>query len=171
MPKEIHLASPKMIAELVEQYNKELYSYLVYLQLAAIVERDNYIGFAKFFKKRAEEELVHSNKFFEFISDVNGLAQVKAMKEPKVNDDSLLGLFKQALDHEQFITDSISKLYEMSLKGKQHTAANFLLWFINEQVEEESSLDVIISNLERSKGNEAAILSLQEDLVELISGD
>ena len=47
---------------------------------------------------------------------------------------------------------------------KEAPADNFLIWFIDEQVEEEASLDVILTNLKRSEGNEAAILKIQESL-------
>ena len=127
-----------------------------------MVERDNYLGFSKLFQDRAAEELEHAHKFFTFISDADGTAYINAMEEPKIKDESLLGLFRQALKHEQFISDSIFKLKELAVSDKEHPTEQFLAWFIEEQVEEEASLDVIISNLERIDGNEAAILELQE---------
>lgn len=164
MPKKNHIVGPKMLKLLVEQYNREMFSALVYLQLAAVVERDNYLGFSQFFQGRAYEEWDHAHKFSKFISDAGGLAQLKAMPEPKVPKESLLDLFKQALDHEQMISDKIFKLKELAIKSKEYPTENFLIWAIREQLEEEASLDTIITNLERVKGDEAAVLAIQEGL-------
>ena len=44
------------------------------------------------------------------------------------------------LKHEEFISASINELYAVCVTEKDFTTANYLQWYINDQVEEENTL-------------------------------
>jgi ferritin len=163
MIKENHLIGGEMMDLLIAQYSREMHSAMVYFDLASYVESANYLGFSKFFQSRAAEELEHAHKFFTFICDGGGIARLETLESPhKFEDPTLIELFEKALEHEQYITDNIYKLKEFALANREHATDNFLIWFVEEQVEEEASLDVIITHLQRAEGNEAAVLEIEE---------
>jgi ferritin len=56
-------------------------------------------------------------------------------------------IFEEVLKHEQFVTASINKLYEVALAEKDYPAQVMLQWFIEEQVEEEANATAILENL------------------------
>jgi ferritin len=61
-------------------------------------------------------------------------------------------LFQEVLKHEQFVTASINEIVSLALEEKDFNTYNFLQWFVNEQIEEESSANAILDKL-RLVGN------------------
>ncbi|HCX60164.1 MAG TPA: ferritin, partial [Candidatus Cloacimonas sp.] len=54
---------------------------------------------------------------------------------------------KMALEHEQFISKSINDLMDLAIKENDHATRSFLQWYVDEQVEEEASVDRIVNML------------------------
>jgi len=73
---------------------------------------------------------------------------LKSIPQPATKFKSPLDVFKLVLEHEQKVTASINKLYELAVKEKDYASQSFLQWFINEQVEEEKNATDIINMLE-----------------------
>jgi ferritin len=55
--------------------------------------------------------------------------------------------FQMALEHEKFISKSINELMDLAIKENDHATRSFLQWYVDEQVEEESSVDRIVNML------------------------
>jgi ferritin len=51
------------------------------------------------------------------------------------------------LKHEEYISESINDLYAVCTKEKDFTTANYLQWYINEQIEEESTVRSILDQI------------------------
>lgn len=62
---------------------------------------------------------------------------------------SPLEAFKAAYKHEQFITGTIDKLVKIAEEENDNPAKIMLQWFVEEQVEEESSTKKVVDLLER----------------------
>ena len=56
-------------------------------------------------------------------------------------------MFKDALKHEQEVTQKIYGLVDLSLEMRDHASNTFLQWFVTEQVEEEATASEIIQQL------------------------
>lgn len=56
-------------------------------------------------------------------------------------------MFEEVLKHEEFITASINEMVELTLEEKDYTTNNFLQWFVEEQIEEESSAKAILDKI------------------------
>ena len=52
-----------------------------------------------------------------------------------------------AQKHEAYITGRINHLMDLAIKEKDHATANFLNWFVAEQVEEEDSVNEVVQKL------------------------
>ena len=52
---------------------------------------------------------------------------------------SVLATFEDTLEHEKKVTAMINNLCDIADEDKDRAAANFLAWFIDEQVEEEEN--------------------------------
>jgi ferritin len=149
-----------------DQINKELYSAYLYLSMAAHFEAATLPGFAKWMRIQAQEEQGHALRFFDYLNDRSGRVLLKPIAGPQTEWKTPFEVFNQVLEHEQQVTASIHKLYEVALKDNDYATQVMLQWFINEQVEEEKSASQIIEQLKRIDAHESALLILDHELGE-----
>ena len=68
-------------------------------------------------------------------------------------------------------TASINALYELATTLNDHATKSHLQWFIDEQVEEEKSMEDIIAMLDRVKNDATGLLFLNDKLAARNSAD
>lgn len=158
------MLSDKMEEQLNEQINAEIYSGYLYYAMEAYFEDEDLTGFASWMHIQAQEELLHAQKFFDFINERGGRVELDAIEKPKKDWNSPLEAFQDAYEHETKVTDRINKLYDLALKENDHATASFLNWFIDEQVEEEASADEIVNKLKRIGDSGHGIFMLDNEL-------
>ena len=154
------MLSKKVEKALNEQLNAEMYSAYLYLSMAAWFESQNLPGFASWMRVQTREENAHAMKFFGFVNERRGRVTLKAIEAPAQEWKSPLAAFEAALEHEQYITGRIGDLVNLAGAEKDHATAAFLQWFVNEQVEEEASVDRIVQQLKMAKDAPGALLML-----------
>jgi len=141
------MLNKKMEQALNAQINAELYSSYLYYAMSAHFQNINFPGMANWMKVQAQEELIHVQKYFDFIGDRSGAVALSAVDAPPKKWASPLAAFEAALEHEQLVTSKINKLAELATQIKDHATLNFLQWFIAEQVEEEATAEAIVHKL------------------------
>ncbi|TFE31810.1 ferritin [Cohnella luojiensis] len=132
-----------------DQLNFELYSAHVYLAIAAYCSGESLDGFANFFMVQAEEEKFHAMKIYKYLNDRGKRVTMAGMDTPNNEYTSTLDAFEHAYAHEQEVTRRIYHLSDLAMNDREHATIQFLKWFIDEQVEEESMFDSIINKLKR----------------------
>ncbi|MDD4084815.1 MAG: ferritin [Acidaminococcaceae bacterium] len=137
----------KMQAAINDQVQKEFYSAYLYLAMSAYCEERNLPGFAKWLRLQYHEEIEHGMKLMDHLLERGGSAKLAAIEAPPSEFGSPKAIFEEVLKHEQFVTASINKLYEVALAEKDYPAQVMLQWFIEEQVEEEANATAILENL------------------------
>ncbi|QZY57560.1 ferritin [Crassaminicella profunda] len=160
------MISEKLMQALNDQINYEFYSANIYLAMAAFCAHEDLDGFANFFKVQAEEEKFHAMKFFDYVVEMGGRVTMSALDEPQNEYTSMLDAFKKGLEHEKLVTERIYKLTDLSMEEREHATISFLKWFIDEQVEEESTFGSIIKKLERISDNSNALYMLDAELAQ-----
>ncbi len=100
-------------------------------------------GIAAWLYAQADEERGHMLKFIKYVNERGGSAVIPEFKKPPVKYKGIPELFAEVLKHEKFITASISEVLETAIAEKDHATANWIQWFVKEQVEEESSAQLI----------------------------
>jgi ferritin len=146
------------------QINEEYFSSYLYLSIAAYFESLNLQGFANWMRIQAQEEYIHSMKFYDYVIHAGGKVTLKAIKEPKTNWKSIVEAFADTLEHEQHITDLVNKLTTLSMKENDHATYSFLKWFVDEQVEEMANATQILHELKLVENNNAGVLMLDREL-------
>lgn len=141
------MLSPKIEKALNEQLNREFFSAYLYLSMSAYCSSLSLDGFANWMRVQYDEEFFHAMKFYSYIIDRGGKVTLESIDKPQTDWKGVIDVFSATLEHERFITSSINELATLSLEDKDHATANFLQWFINEQVEEESTADNILNKL------------------------
>jgi ferritin len=147
-----------------KQLNAELYSSYLYLSMAAYFESIRLKGFANWMRVQAQEELLHSMKFYDYIQERGGRVILASIDEPQTQWDSPLAAFKHVYQHEQKVTGLINNLVTLALSEADHATHNFLQWFVAEQVEEEASADEIVQKLGLLGEERSGLFMLDKEL-------
>ncbi len=156
--------STSMEKAMNDQINAEFESAYLYLGMAAWLESANFPGFAQWMRAQAQEETEHAMKFFEHIVERGGTPTLTAIKAPPKSWQSPLAAFQASYKHEQYISGRINKLMDMAVKAKDYASQSLLQWFIDEQVEEEASVDEIVQKLKMVKGSAGSLLMFDHKL-------
>lgn len=129
------------------QVEREGYSSSLYLAMASWAEVNGFNGIAAWMFSQSDEERVHMLKFIKYINERGGKALMPALKKPPSEFKNVEDLFREVLKHEEFITISINEIVEIALDVKDFNTVNFLQWFLTEQVEEESSVRIVLDKI------------------------
>lgn len=155
----------KQVEEAINrQIKNEEHSARIYMAMASWCETKGYRGAAAFLYKQSDEERMHMLKFIKFLNDRGGYAQLQSLDTPKADFNTLLEIFEGALKHEQFITKAINDIYAITLEEKDYTTGNFLQWYINEQIEEESTEREIIDKIHLVGDDKAGMFHIDKEL-------
>jgi ferritin len=157
------MLSKKLQDAMNEQMKNEFYSAYLYKGMQAYFEGEELKGFGNWFRVQALEELTHGDKFFAFINEAGGKAELRAIDAVPVAYKSPLQAYEAALKHEQFVTAQINQLTDLARKESNHAAQIFLQWFVTEQVEEEANATSYVRKLKLVKGDGRGILLLDQE--------
>ena len=127
----------KMEKALNDQLNAEMASGYLYLSMATYFEDKDLPGFGNALRVHAQEELDHAMKFYDYILHKGGSVVLQALDTPKREWKNTVEVYEEILEHEELVTSLIHDLVDLSIKIKDHATNQFLLWFVEEQVEEE----------------------------------
>lgn len=139
----------ELLEQALDQINFEFESSYLYLSMSTWAADNGYPGTAKWMDKQAEEEIEHGKKMMHFLQEVNERVLLKPIAAVPTDFPGFIDLFNLSLEHEKKVTARIHALYEAALAEKNYPMANLYTWFIDEQVEEESTLVDIITRLEK----------------------
>lgn len=156
--------SQKLVDAVNEQINKEIFSEYYYLSMAAYFESENLPGFANFFIVQAEEERFHAMKFFHYLNERGARVILEAIDKPETEFKSPLEVFELAYKHEVFVSESINNLMDIAISENDHAMKGFLQWYVEEQVEEEASMDDYVNRLKRIGDHGYGVFMLDKEL-------
>jgi len=158
------MISEKIVKAFNEQIKHELESSYLYLSMAAYFHAEGYDGMAQWMKAQAQEEEMHAMKFFDHLRGRDGRVELYALAQPQKEWASPLEAFKAAYEHEKFITSKIDELVKLAQEEEDYPASIMLQWFVEEQVEEETSTSEIVKMLERIGDAGHAVVMLDREL-------
>jgi ferritin len=72
-------------------------------------------------------------------------------------------VFEHSLKQEQLVTQQINELFEVAEQVKDHASKNLLLWFLNEQMEEEKTVRDMLDRLKFAGDDRASLLVLDRE--------
>ncbi len=158
------MLSKKVEEALNAQINSEFWSAYFYLSMSSYLARAGYPGFSKWFSIQFKEEQDHAHIIVNYILSRGGKVTLKPIKEVKTEWASPLNCFEETLEHENMVTSMINELYSVALEEKDFATQSMLKWYIDEQVEEEKSVQDIIDNLKLIKDNGFGLYMLDKEL-------
>ena len=158
------MLTDRMAEALNAQLNAEIYSAYLYLSMAAFYESLGLPGFASWMRVQRLEELIHALKFFDYIVEAGGRVLLRPIDGPPTEWEGALGPFEAAYAHEQKVTGLINALVEVAKEEKDDATAEFLQWYVDEQVEEEESASSVVEKIKSAGGSDAELEKLDGEL-------
>lgn len=144
------LISKTMNQRMNEQVGNEFGASLQYVQIATYFDGEGLPMLARHFYKQSEEERDHAMKFVRFINDASADLQIPSVPAPRAGFKSAEEAVQQALDWEMTVTKQINGLMDLAIKDNDHISKQFLDWFMEEQLEEVSSMDTLLRMVRRA---------------------
>lgn len=132
-----------------------------YIAIAIYFDMEGLPDLAAHFYRQSEEEREHAMKFIHFMLDTGAQPMIPDLPEFRNDFDSAEDAVSYALKQELTVTDQINNIMTIAIAEGDHASAQFLQWFVDEQVEEVSSMEQLLQTIKHAGGT----LLLVEDFV------
>ena len=143
------MPSERFVDELNAQIGRELAAAHQYTAVAAFYDRETFPRLAKLFYDQADEERGHAMKMVNYLRDTNSPMQARRdqgaahrVRGPRRADRA------RAREREEGHRP-IGKLFEIARETDDYASESFMQWFVDEQVEEEATMDSLLQVAER----------------------
>ncbi|MFV0376421.1 MAG: ferritin [Mangrovibacterium sp.] len=146
------------------QINAEIHSAYLYLSMSAWLQSKGLPGFANWMKIQYQEELTHAMKFFNYVHERGGRVLLEPIAGVEQEFASIIDAFEKTLAHEQKVTSMINGLVDVAIGASDHATQSFLKWFVDEQVEEEATVQGILDDLRLINGQGNGLFLLNREL-------
>jgi ferritin len=147
-----------------EQINKEFYSAHLYLAMAAQFEDMNLPGFANWMRVQFQEEEFHAMKLLDHMVERGMRVDLKQIDAPPRDWESAFDIFAEAYDHEVKVTGMINDLVKIAMEENDFASHQFLLWYVEEQVEEEDSTSTVRDNIKMVQDMPGGLYMLDKEM-------
>lgn len=158
------MAIYKQVADLLnEQINKELFSAYLYVAIADHFEDRGLAGFAHWYLIQAAEEVDHAMIIRRFLVDNEFRPELGPIEKPSGFFEDDMAALQAALEHEEYVTRSIHRIYTVAQDASDYLSMQMLEWFIAEQGEEETNAHQMIRNMELFGGDRGGLYKLDRE--------
>ncbi len=144
------LISKAMNEAMNMQIGSELAASNQYITIASYFDREQLPELADFFFRQSDEEREHAMKFVHYILEAGGEVDIPAIEPAQGSIASAQEAVQMALDWEMEVTKQINGLMDLAIRENDHLAQNFLRWFVDEQLEEISTMDELLGVIRRA---------------------
>ena len=156
----------KLQTLLNEQVNNEHGAALIYTQLAYEMDNLSFPGMRDWFFKQAEEEREHAQKFAEHLLDRGYRVELEDIQVGSVKAATPLDAFEASLAHEQKVSEQIREIARTADAAGDLDSRGLINWFLEEQVEEESTVSEIIDQLKLVGNDGSGLLRVDGSLAQ-----
>ncbi len=92
-------------------------------------------------------------RLVKYVVDAGGTIAIPAIPAPKSDFGSAEEAVRSALEWELTVTRQINHLVDLAIEHGDHLSKQFLDWFVNEQLEEVSSMETLLRMIQRAGEN------------------
>lgn len=146
-----------LVKALNDQLNAEYYSAYLYLSMSSYAEHAGFKGIAHWLFIQAREEMAHGTHIYHHILERGALPVLGDIKAPEASYSGIKELFEKTLAHERHVSELISRIATLAQEEKDHATYHFIMWYVDEQVEEEAAAEDILNRINLT-GNNTALL-------------
>lgn len=99
-----------------------------------------------------------------YLNSRDAKVELKPLAEVRTQWDSVLEMFQETLKHEKVVTSLINNLAAIAAEDRDFASSNMLVWFVNEQVEEEENARDQIFAAEAVENDKYGMYQLDKEL-------
>ena len=158
------MLSKKLLGALSDQINAEYYSAYLYLAMSASADQLGLKGTANWLFCQAQEEMAHGTRMYQYVLERGEAPSFLSIAQPPTTYADINDIFEKVLSHEQAVTKSVNAIATLAMEESDHACYQFIMWFVNEQVEEEASASDILGKLKLLEGNKGILLTVDNEL-------
>ena len=158
------MLSNKLHEAINAQINAELWSGYLYLAMSMDAEMKGLKGVANWFYVQYLEEQDHARIFMNYLNSRDAKVTLLPIEAVPTQWNSVLEMFVQTLEHEKKVTSLINNLAAIANEDRDFASINRLVWFVDEQVEEEETAREMIAAVEAVEGNKYGMYMLDKEL-------
>ena len=143
------MPSERFVEALNDQNGREFLAAHQYTAIGVFYDALTFPRLAKFFYDQAEEERGHALKMVNYLRDTGSELSLGAVGAPRAEFADHIEPIKLALEQEKKVTVAISDITKIARDTNDFASEGFMQWFVDEQVEEESTMDALLQVAER----------------------
>ncbi len=147
------LISERMAKALSDHLASEYWAAIQYTMISSYFSREALPQLASLFRSQVAEELMHAQKIVDYVTEAGGTAEVPAIPEGQADFGSVEEAVQLALDAELRVAKAFDDLMDLAIEERDHLARGFLQWFVDEQLEEVSTMDDLLKVVRRAGDN------------------
>ena len=158
------MLSERLHAAINNQINAELWSAYLYLSMSMDAEAKGLKGVSNWCYVQWLEEQDHARILMNYLNSRDAKVELKPIAEVRTEWSSVLEMFQETLKHEKVVTSLINNLATIAAEDSDFASSNMLVWFVNEQIEEEESAREMIFAAESVEGDKYGMYQLDKEL-------
>ena len=121
--------------------------------ISAYFSREALPQLATMFRNQSSEELMHAQKIVDYVTEAGGVVAVPPIPAGEPEFASVEAAVQIALDSELKVAKVFDELMDLAIEERDHLARGFLQWFVDEQLEEVSTMDDLLKVVRRAGDN------------------
>ena len=138
------MISKKLAAAINEQIGHELQASHQYYLIAAYFDNLALKNLSGMFFRQGNEEHEHAMKFAKYVVEAGGDLAIPAIPAPQYAFKTVEEAVQKSVDWEWEVTRRINALMDIAREEKDYLGQGFLQWFIDEQLEEVSTMETLL---------------------------
>ena len=158
------MISEKLAKALSDQVNAEYYSAYLYLAMSASADKLGLKGVANWLFVQTQEESAHGTHMYQYILERGAAPSFDLIEAPPTAYADINEIYKAVFAHEQKVTQRINAIATLAMQENDHACYQFIMWYIGEQVEEESGVTSILDKLQLVGDDRGSLLALDTEL-------
>jgi bacterioferritin B len=124
-----------------------------YIAIAVYYDDQTLPQLAAHFYRQAVEERNHAMMMVQYLLDADEKVTIPGVEAPRVDFADVVAPVALALEQEKRVTGQIADLVKLARDEGELVGEQFLLWFLQEQREEVSSMTALLHVVERSRND------------------
>jgi ferritin len=145
------MPTERFVAAMNDQIGREFSAAHQYVAIGAHYEAQTFPRLAHFFYEQAEEEREHAMKMVRYLLDTNSPLDLSSIEAPRKDFSDHVEPVRLALEQEKTVTVRVAELFQIARETNDYASEQFMQWFLQEQVEEESAITSLLDVAERTR--------------------
>lgn len=146
------------------QIKLEFEAAFLYLRMSVSMQEFGLPGFAHWLSRQFHEECAHALRLIRHMETRREQPLIPAVTPPESTWGSPLEAFEQVLAHERMVTHAVHELVSLARRDSDFATEQLMMWFVQEQLQEENDAADIVDSLRLGEGSPAGLLRVDNRL-------